>query len=254
MQSYHSDSDQESPARSFSSSMPAHMNAVPLKLLLPQRHVIDDDKEDSLVIDEKPKKPAKVRPHNQQRGPIKLRLSGSLICLTKKKIIPLDPYWWRNELTVILDSFFFFFLSISRQQDGIPFCRNHRSSRSHGHRNGQRDRCFERRHRSPPSRQFSQPIRILGRARVWPLANIRFNQLFAQEISFGRNSAEEECRAETNLVPSALIFFSFFLFSINWSGNVSAGERAGRHRRRGKPSSGCWRWVEDSQPTPLQIM
>ena len=79
MQSYHSDSDRESPTRPYSSSMPAHMNAVPLKLLLPQRHVIDDDREGSLVIDEKKlKKPAKVRPHNnqQQRGPIKLRLSG----------------------------------------------------------------------------------------------------------------------------------------------------------------------------------
>jgi len=78
MQSYHSDSDRESPTRPYSSSMPAHMNAVPLKLLLPQRHVIDDDRDGSLVIDEKKlKKPAKVRPHNnqQQRGPIKLRLS-----------------------------------------------------------------------------------------------------------------------------------------------------------------------------------
>lgn len=77
MQSYHSDSDLESSAQPYSSSMPAHMNAVPLKLLLPQRHIIDDDKEGTLVIDErKLKKPAKIRPHNQQRGPIKLRLSG----------------------------------------------------------------------------------------------------------------------------------------------------------------------------------
>ena len=68
--SYPSDSDEES-ARAYSSVHP-HMNAMPLKLLLPQRHGLDDDKEGSLVIDEK-----KTNKAARQRGPIKLRLSGS---------------------------------------------------------------------------------------------------------------------------------------------------------------------------------
>ena len=53
------------------------MNAVPLKLLLPQRIGIDDDQEGPLVIDEQKlkKSPAKVR-QAQQRSPIKIRLSG----------------------------------------------------------------------------------------------------------------------------------------------------------------------------------
>lgn len=50
-------------------------SAVPLKLVLPKKGS-DDEYDAPLMIDERmPKKPAKIG-QNQQRGPIKLRLSG----------------------------------------------------------------------------------------------------------------------------------------------------------------------------------
>lgn len=58
------------------SIIPPRPNAVPLKLLLPKKGS-DEDEERPLMIDEhKPKKPAKIG-QNNQRGPIKLRLSGN---------------------------------------------------------------------------------------------------------------------------------------------------------------------------------
>ncbi|EFX82823.1 hypothetical protein DAPPUDRAFT_302352 [Daphnia pulex] len=57
------------------SIIPPRPNAVPLKLLLPKKGS-DEDEERPLMIDEhKPKKPAKIG-QNNQRGPIKLRLSA----------------------------------------------------------------------------------------------------------------------------------------------------------------------------------
>lgn len=51
-------------------------SAVPLKLLLPKKGS-DDEYDGPLMIDERmPKKPAKIG-QTQQRGPIKLRLSGT---------------------------------------------------------------------------------------------------------------------------------------------------------------------------------
>lgn len=55
---------------------------LPIKLMIPKRITLDDEGEGNLMIDEKSskKKPAKIG-HNQQRGPIKIRLSGQSLFL-----------------------------------------------------------------------------------------------------------------------------------------------------------------------------
>lgn len=57
---------------------------LPLKLLLPKRITLDDEEEGDLMIDENStkKKPVKIG-QNQQRGPIKLRLSGQYLWNSK---------------------------------------------------------------------------------------------------------------------------------------------------------------------------
>jgi len=60
-----------------SSPQTNQLRTLPLKLMLPKRITLDDEEEGNLMIDEtsSKKKPAKIG-QSQQRGPIKIRLSG----------------------------------------------------------------------------------------------------------------------------------------------------------------------------------